>query len=577
MLGCNIKNKILLGTWCLKNDADVFNRRHMLKIIRYHWDDRGKYNKDYVYLSKLYEKLLAQYAKALNDLHNIERDLRYWRIVIGPWLRFFVDSVFDRYEQVRSVKIIEEVPVATIYSYDVEDWIPYDFAEFYDRLTSDEWNDVLFSECLTYLNMPHILSSRKLSPTKFQVKNKKSILKKLVRINDYFAGRFSTDILLLATTLSYKKVAKIYFSLGQMPYFLTQNLSQKVKNTTRSKRDYLRRAESESESDFEHFIHTMICKYIPEIYIEAFEVSRREILRKSPKNTSVIYTANAYQGDDVFKLWCAEKTYSGARLVIGQHGGNFGCSLVNQTEDHQLKIADAFLSWGWTRTGYFNIVPHSSIKLSNKRIQQCDSGDILHVLACFPRYFHCHYSMPAGGQFLDYLLDQVGFIKLLSEGAKVKLRLRLDSSGEKYENNVKGVLIKAGLSSNVDLSKKSILKRLEGCRVCICTHNATVFLETMANNFPTIIFWDQNIFELRSDAKEKFKILEEVKILHYSNVSAAEMLNEISENVSIWWMSDEVQRARKIFVEQYARNSNNAFKEFNRLLNSQNNTLHHQN
>lgn len=573
------QDKVLLGTWCFKNDANVLYDRQVFNIVPYHWDDREKYNKDYVYLSGLYEKLLAQWAKALNNLHNTERDLRYWRIIIGPWLRFFVDSVFDRFEQIRSVKIGGNIPVSTIYCYHIKDWIPYDFAEFYDRLTSDGWNEVLFSECLKSLNMPYVPSKRKLMPSRSRVCNKNRIIKKIVHMYDYIIRRCSTDILLLATTLSYKKVADIYFTLGQAPYFFTPDQSQKSGTSARSNRDSLRgvESESESESDFEYFIHTMICKYIPEIYVESFDAFRDEALKKSPKKTSVIYTANAYQGDDVFKFWCAEMTSSGARLIIGQHGGNFGCSLVNQTEDHQLKIADEFLSWGWKRADFFNVVPHAPIKLSNKKIHQCDSGDILHVLACFPRYFHCHYSMPAAGQFLGYLEEQIDFIKQLSVGTANRVRLRLDSSGDKFENNVRGVLTNAGLNANIDLSEKSLLKRLEGCRVCICTHNATVFLETLSNNFPTIIFWDESVFELRSDAREKFKILEDAKILHYSHVSAARMLSEISENVSVWWSSQEVQNARKTFVEQYARYSDNAFEEFSDFLNEQKNISRRQN
>ena len=580
MQGVDIdEEKIFLGTWCFKDDENVLRHYKEEAIANYHWDDRVKYNQDYFHLSGLYEKLLEQYAGTLNHLHNIDGDLKYWRIIIGPWLRFFVDSVFDRYEQVRLVKGGDHIPFSIIYSYSLKDWIPLDFADFYDRLTNDDWNEVLFSECLKYQKMPIILSETKILPDKLKYNTKKPIIKKIIRGYDYIISRGSINYVLVATQLRFTEVVKLYFSLGKMPYFLTPIQSKKVKVLTESKREDLHKLGSEfkSESNFESFIHMMIGKCMPKIYVEGFVAFRERALRELPKNTRVIYTVNAYQGDDTFKFWCAERMSSGARLIVGQHGGNFGVSLINQTEDHQLKIADDFLSWGWKRAGYFNVTPQASIKLSNNKIQQCDSGDILHVLACFPRYFHCHYSMPAAGQFLDYLEEQIDFIKQLDGETASKIKLRLDSSGDKYGNNVKGALINAGLNANIDMSEKSLLERLEGCRICVCTHNATVFLETLSNNFPTIIFWDENIFELRSDAKEKFKILEDAKILHYSHVSAATTLSEISKNVSAWWLSKEVQAARKIFVDEYARHSYDAFEKLSYFLNKQNNILSHQN
>ena len=95
-----------------------------------------------------------------------------------------------------------------------------------------------------------------------------------------------------------------------------------------------------------------------------------------PKETDVIYTANAYQSDEAFKFWAAEKCQSGSKLFIGQHGGTFGLSFFNQTEEHQLNIADTFISWGWNSEFFDNIVSLPSIKLKgNNSIHPSQRND----------------------------------------------------------------------------------------------------------------------------------------------------------------------------------------------------------
>ena len=94
---------LFLGEWC-----KLFGKREILKDLDivlhlYHWDDRQKYQNDYKYLEKIYEQKLAELSIQLGNMHDVSTEIRYWRIIIGPWLRFFIDTVFDRYELIRTV------------------------------------------------------------------------------------------------------------------------------------------------------------------------------------------------------------------------------------------------------------------------------------------------------------------------------------------------------------------------------------------------------------------------------------------------------------------------------------------
>ena len=52
-------NVILLGTWCIKNNSDLFENINSYKIFPYHWEDKDKFIKDYDYLDRIYEKKLT--------------------------------------------------------------------------------------------------------------------------------------------------------------------------------------------------------------------------------------------------------------------------------------------------------------------------------------------------------------------------------------------------------------------------------------------------------------------------------------------------------------------------------------
>jgi len=71
------------------------------EVLPYHWDDRQKLYSDYQYLKIIYENMLKALQVQLNEIHNVDHSLRYWRILIGPWLGYFIQVVFDRWAMLK--------------------------------------------------------------------------------------------------------------------------------------------------------------------------------------------------------------------------------------------------------------------------------------------------------------------------------------------------------------------------------------------------------------------------------------------------------------------------------------------
>ena len=99
-------------------------------------------------------------------------------------------------------------------------------------------------------------------------------------------------------------------------------------------------------------------------------------------------------------------------------------------------------------------------------------------------------------------------------------------------------------------------------RLCICTYNGTVFLESFIYDFPTIIYFNPLHCELRLSAKPYFEELRRVGIFFDKPEDAAKKVNEIAEDPKLWWEQDEIQAAKNSFCNQFARTSNNWLQEW---------------
>jgi putative transferase (TIGR04331 family) len=102
----------------------------------------------------------------------------------------------------------------------------------------------------------------------------------------------------------------------------------------------------------------------------------------------------------------------------------------------------------------------------------------------------------------------------------------------------------------------------------VSTYNATVFLETLAANFPTLVFFDPGKYEIRQEAVSFMDSLRKVGILHDTPESAARFLNKIGADISEWWKDETLQEIRKVFCQSYAHSAEDWIDIWNRFFRS---------
>ena len=86
----------------------------------------------------------------LNILHGVEHSTRYWRILVGPWLGYFLQILFDRWESIQKALNNYEIESYVRLEFPKGSMIPKNMESFNDLYNSDEWNQFIYSAIIDY-------------------------------------------------------------------------------------------------------------------------------------------------------------------------------------------------------------------------------------------------------------------------------------------------------------------------------------------------------------------------------------------------------------------------------------------
>lgn len=154
--------KIFLGHWC-RNDEYLIKGQD---VVKYHWDNRKKLEKDYYYLESVYKRLLTQISKKLNEIHNVNKNIKYWEILIGYWLYSFVGALFDRWQNISSAfKQFPNINIVSKYNYDLP--VPSNVREFLNLSSDTKWNHFIYIKIIEFNKKNIKIENKKLHSLKF--------------------------------------------------------------------------------------------------------------------------------------------------------------------------------------------------------------------------------------------------------------------------------------------------------------------------------------------------------------------------------------------------------------------------
>lgn len=541
---------LFLGEWCRQYDQRAKWKSLDATVLPYHRDVPDAKSPDYRYLNALYEKLLRHLAQRLNEQHAVEHGLRYWRIVIGPWLGYFIHVLSDRWTSINQVVATGEVQ-ETISIQGLQDARPpLDMFDFRDLSNSIEWNHYIYSRILEYLDSipikiatdPECLVDSPGESTQTWLRgdslpaSKETRLYRTVRRILGWSLRPS-DVHIVNSYLGLRREFLLHLQLQQMPQLPT------LLRPTATPVDWNQRRWELAPDEldpFESFVCQMVPEQIPIIYLEGLsslgDLTSSLRWAKKPK---AIVTGNSFYYDDIFKVWCAERVEYGAPLIALQHGGHFGLA-ESFNHDHQIAISNQFVSWGWSDSTTATVVPIGKVTppVLRRRIPSRGKGGGLLVTLSRPVHGYQIGSSLQSSQVLDYLEDQFQFIRSLPPAIQEMFTVRLHSVDYgwnymlRWKDAIPDITIDPGTYAIGDQMAKN--------RICISTYNATSYLESIAIDIPTVIFWRPNHWPIMESAIQIFEELEEVGVFHRTPESAASHVSNVWDDVSAWWDSSRV-------------------------------------
>ena len=554
----NSREKVVfLGQWCLKFSYLQKNSNLNPIVIPYHWDNRNKLKKDYYYINKVYEENLLELSNKLNNIHNVKKPVRYWRILIGPWLGYFHHIIFDRWSMINYAFNNYPITKIKIFKFNNSKYPPNDMNQFLNLYLDDHWNEMIFGQLIENM-IPMDIKITFADKPKLSIEKDKKSSNSLFKIISFFPRLLNKKIkkddkyFFFDTPLSYSLEKDIILRINHK-YTNWDKISLKTFKYKKNKRNFFK---NENDLRYESIIKKLIPLNIPKSYLEGYSYLINKLKKINwPSNPKIIFTGTAFLNDDLFKVYTAEKIVKSTKFYIGQHGGNYGSSNFYFDEEHEIKISDSWFSWGWNKSEVENVKPLFNLKNTGLKIKHNPNGNLLMVGMTLPRYSYHLYSVPIAGQWLNYFNEQCTFIDSLPNKIKSKLLLRLSKNDWGWEQSKRYKAFYPDI--NLDNGNNSIYPLLQNCKIYISTYNATTFLESFYFNIPTIIFWNPKYWELRKEFTPFEKRLIEAGILFYNPLKACAKLIEIWDHVETWWGSQKIQEVRKFFCSNYSNKVRN--------------------
>ena len=478
--------------------------------------------------TSVFKQVLDQVALNLNAIHHVEYSTRYWNIFAGAWLQQFVDMVM--------VRLHDEEQMSEVLAARLESHPANSLREFNQWAKTSIFIESINADVLTQMKALPQSGIYSASINEIQaLQDKKKMLGRTFATATYLPRR--TEVLL-------------QLRLGRLPHSL--NVS-KVPNSIFSQqmRTLICRKNALLSNNAE-IVLALLPKYMPSVYLEGFQtLFETSKPWKSKRHPKTIFTANRHLYDDVFNFWTALAVESGSRLVLAQHGGNYGISeFPSFTERHECLVADRYITWGWKTEGptYAGFaLPLTRRTLHSSRPE----GSLLVVTDQLWKYPRSIFSdMSESSTYLDHLKSTInGLQPEIRHNALLRIHhAHQDAASSQidwWKLHVPDI--------KQDLGDIDFQTRLNESRLLLIAHNGTSIPEAIALNAPTIITWSDSYMKVRKSAETVFDALEAAGVFHRTPESAASFINLIWNDVDSWWNSPVTIEARKQFTDQYAR------------------------
>ena len=553
---------IFLGEWCR-----IYDRHHVWKdmdaiVAAPYGLGQAIKDADHAEARMLEEKIFPVLCNALNRFHCTQHGKRFWRIVLGHWLRRYVDVMLNRVKTLEQCLQTQQISGMTAYDYDHYSLATQDSYTAIWTFNDERWNNVLTRRILGLLGASsfpvEVIAG--CEPQDFSwnaVVATPTLKRKFLRWGYQSAVKLASylardeDAFIINSYLPKKEVIKLQLALRQCPQLWGSSKIEIKAVPDRALRESLaNQVISKPENNLEDILTLMVFELLPACYLEGFyDLNTLVKQQRWPTKPKFILTSNNFDTDEIFKVWAANKAESGVTYITGQHGNNYGTHRYMAPTVEEV-TADKFLTWGWT-DGLPQHTPAFLLKTAGKKFGKYNKkGGLLLIEVCID---HRITTWDGTAEYDEYFQEQQKFINALSTSRRKQLTVRLHAGYRhaKWSDEVRWKTFDPSLK--IDIGGDAIKDLIAESRIVIHSYDSTGILETLSLNIPTLAFWQNGFAHLRDTAKPYYQLLVDAGIVHLTPESVANKVNEVWDDVDGWWRQSKVQDARKHFCDRYAR------------------------
>lgn len=507
---------------------------------------------DHRYLFECYKFYLKRLSKNLNILHSTNKNIRYWEIFIGHWLKSFLWTTYNRYKTIHLIKSDYKINKVTIFD---TNNINFALSDTFDLniLANDEYfNSLLLSKIIEETNLfKFTLNKNFIGKKNFFIKKKENLKKFFFKKLFNFS---SSNVYFTDTYIQSKYNLLLKLFVNKVPsFFLDMKIDvKKKKNTDKKKRNFIH-FDLNKKDNFYILISKLMKDFLPMSFIEDYKNIRKEILKKDnlSKKINTIFTCNTFGKGDIINLWIAEKVFEGTKYIVGQHGFGY-LEYYDKKSRVEYRTCDKFISWG-NRIFSKKIAPLYNFKTWGKNIKiNCLKNKNILLITRSSGTQITHYDRWHLGKEIFFKTEnlisridrnlQKNIILKLHDNYKKKMYPDFDEFIKK-QNNLK---IKQRVNF-FDLLKKN--------KIVIFNDYSSGFLECLSLDLPTICLFPFKLNFIHSTNHYDFQILKHHNLIFYDEKKLANFINKNYQNIEQWWNSSKIKKVKKNFCIKYSKKS----------------------
>jgi putative transferase (TIGR04331 family) len=570
---------IYFGTWMMPDILQEKFSSYDFIIPDWPWDNVDEFYNDSLKVWDDYENFISKLAQVLNEIHGLNWSLKAWKILIGPWLRRYLTIIYEKNKTISALYNSYDIKSCFIKDFSLMDLQLKDMRDFSTNYHKEEFNNIINIYLLKKIDKEKKIKFQNINLEKKKNKNnlKTNIYSSFNRFKNYILPRYFNIFLSLFIKnndyyvhTSYFKnkfeLIKFNLKLGNFPYFRLFKISSKDQikfdSILRKKfQDKIReKLKKSNEATFEDLLIELIFYMFPRNYLENFKINIKfteKIFNNF--NPKIIIDSVGFHKDELFKFWVAQKIQKNTKLILLQHGGYYEqFKFKEDFLDHELDIADKYLSWGWKKKN-FNISPIScQIPFKKSRFKK-DKNLVNIILRTAADYFFSFSTSVIPSKNSEtYVNDVIKIANNISRDKKLRIFLHPSiNKGQERGFTLKTYLQDKIVNKNIEFLYGNLERNLNFTDLNIFTYLGTPYLQAITSNIPCLVYNNEKYEPLNEEYRSLYDLMIKRKLMHTNILSLTNKIDECSLPLIDWWNLNETIVSRDLFCENFSRKNLN--------------------